>query len=472
MRRNVPNTYMLRSKRMRDWKTELALAELIDNAFEDGKGSATVVEITFDDNATTIRDNGHGMPDVNQLSIFGGHDVGKGISKYGVGGSDATAWLGNQITVRTIYEDRIHTYSFDWKESYESGEWPAGYVGQGSPANGEVGTIIIMEGSPARRGRRVTTISEELGRIYATGIRGGRVIRIVDNRRGAHIVTVVQPADPPGLKMRRISGTAAGLPWVGSVGFDPDLRVEYTGAIIGFGFRQIERTRDIFADRAVSGIYVTIDLAGEWADCLDDHKSRLITHRAQLMAAVMEAIAPELAAAERSASIVRNEAVAAIIKSIVADIEIGGSLPVDRQRHSKPYERDEAHPLPHIEQTPQAASNGIKVIGTSGKALSGRLGVCEIGDGTLTVYYNEDHPRVMGWKNDPINRECFSMLICMLVASATAARIAAANDPSSVERLMPRLHHVAGGVSGGDVDGQFRAIMMLLMGTKRSGALS
>lgn len=282
----TPKPRMLIGVQSQKWTVSGAIAELIDNSFGSGRGNASIVKITYDaiDKTLTVVDNGQGMEYIGRLFQLGntiGHTAGD-IGHFGSGGTQAIIWLAEWVVVATERKNKVMQDRVRWSEIFNmedfrdiavSNEWREGHWSQLSEYGH--GTIIQLKLLKTRR-IHVSNVIRDLSRLFAPGLRKGKRIIWCEQRSG-EIVDQRSLADPFELSAEPedivrfdivLEYAGMHLPVHGVVSFDANTSHADSWIRIGFGHREILRTRDCFKsdNEAFAGIGVSgwLDLGDGW----------------------------------------------------------------------------------------------------------------------------------------------------------------------------------------------------------------
>src|SRR6516164_1784467 len=169
------------------------LSEAIDNSFAEGAGDADRVTIIIGNESITVEDNGCGIDDLNKLVALGSSGSYSAISDIGQYGQGTKCWMGlaKKLEVRTIHNSLLHEHVFDmgpiWRALKKglNDRWPNEYKGKGKATTQVSGTRIMLlnlvKGGPKII---VPSLVEELSRRYWAAIQAGKLITMIDARRG------------------------------------------------------------------------------------------------------------------------------------------------------------------------------------------------------------------------------------------------------------------------------------------------
>jgi anti-sigma regulatory factor (Ser/Thr protein kinase) len=347
--RLTPLPHIIKSIRALNWNLAGALMELIDNSLQHGKAKEITIVI---DNATgiAINDNGIGVDDINRIFRLGdasAYDDLAQIGQYGVGATNATIYLGDNVQVQTVRDGRKHIMSVDWAEVDRSHLWPLRYKGVGTVAKrNERGTQILIRNMPQYY-QLVSTerAARDMALIFAPALRAGAKIWLYHQLgNGRRQLIEIAPFTPVDLTDEmQISGeiqTIRGpLRWSGRAGLSASLVDKYNGVHIAFQHRVIETTRDPFQGRSAPTLYVEVQLdhTTPWKHMLAQHKDKVVRERDPLMDSIFTAIEPLLKRSEKHAeSLALNAMLAPIENDINKALRSAGILAVDPEEEPTP----------------------------------------------------------------------------------------------------------------------------------------
>jgi len=422
-----------------------ALYELVDNSFDEDSGNASEVHITWDrkTRVMSVLDNGAGMDDIADLFTLGkGKEHGeRGISMYGVGGSEALLYLGDKIVLCTLRGGLTSFDLVDWGKCIRTVEFPdvdnkwrkatSVNVVPELLAHGH-GTMISFKVLGEHRivdGEQRAPIQREIARTYAAGLRAGKVI----TWNGDHlrpwepgVVTDVHEFDVvvrDTMKAHVVVGRCEGVD------------VSYYRMTVNFGYRRVEDTKEAFGKYSGVGAVGRIDLGMEWKPYLTTTKNGFKDDelRAELYAAVyagMKDFLEELSA-ERRQTLIANLALN-LEKKLggLFRVEVKGRGP-DKQPRKKPEQKEAEEEEPE----PQPPRKGVTVIhlqAVNEAELPGRLVEADVAEGRpIVAKINVDQEVVKtALDQRPINQ----MLLIYMIVSEMAKEL------SGQQPLLVKMH--------------------------------
>jgi Histidine kinase-, DNA gyrase B-, and HSP90-like ATPase len=452
----TPKPRMLIGVQNQRWNVSGALAELIDNAFGPGRGNAGVVKITYDatDRTLTVEDDGQGMDYIGQLFQLGntiGHTAGD-IGHFGSGGTQAIIWLPEWVRVATQRNNKVMMDRIRWSEIFAmedfrdvavSNEWKKGHLS----ALGKLGhgTIIHMKLLKARK-INTSNVIRDLSRLFAPGLRHGKQI-IWCQQRSGEVIEERQLDDPfeatsqPENTVRFdivIDRDGEHLPVHGVVLFNENTSHADSLIRVGFGYREIMRTRDCFKseDEAFAGIGVSgwLDLGEGWQPYLSTTKDTFNDQPLYdaLMLHVFEKIRALLLRAEQQTvdfeldnlAIGLEIALEKTMKMKVTVTRDPGPNP-DPGPGPNPNPEPSTHkPIPDPEGDEEApATARIRLVKQDDDDMMGAL--ARAGDDPLGIYVdiNQEHVYVReAMRQRPINSAALNLMIITEIAALLAEK--------------------------------------------------
>jgi Histidine kinase-, DNA gyrase B-, and HSP90-like ATPase len=308
------------------WSAAGAISELVDNSFGDARGDANKVVIIYDkrERKLTVRDDGKGMNRIGSLFQLG-NTVGwspSDIGQFGSGGTMALLWLASEVRIYTMRDGKVMHDHIRWKDHQDeypqvSDEWedPTRNTPTALRELGH-GTQIEMR---IRRKRSIKEdqIQRELSRMYAPGLRRGKVIEWVtissrnrDYKQTLRGESFPMPNDQSKVVRFRVSipSDSGELQASGLAALVEDLPWHQSFISVGFGHRVVMTTRECYqssdGDRSYGGAglagYVDL-IGGGWKPKLSMTKDDIDdAHvRARLMHQIFLKIEPLLQQTEQ-----------------------------------------------------------------------------------------------------------------------------------------------------------------------------
>jgi len=438
---------MILSKRMADHKPHDMICELVDNALD---ADAKRVWIELGARSITVADDGTGMEDINDALRFGkGTRAGRRggvLGRYGVGMTDALCKLGPRAEVATLRQGGLRRLRVDWEECLRNEHFP--YLDESRPARAR--ELPLFDGIPVASGTRVRIHGQapgihldKLHRLlterYTPGIWQGRELLL---RREGQPWLAVEDMDPGRLvDVLEYDGAVDGMPYHVYGGLMVERRVVYNRTFIGFAYRFVEDTTELF--KGVSAAHLQVFLGEEWRECLGTHKNRLETKREELFADILARAQDWLAAAARRTEALELESLALELEDYLArTADPGGDGPAAAAaRRARTASRRAAAERPA--RTPRATTGraggepgaprrrGIRVAWDPALRQIAELRAAD--DGETYVTLNPDDARIRALRE---RRDCPALVH---IVSAFVAQYAALGDESARRVLRPAI---------------------------------
>lgn len=188
-----PRPSLLNGLRQANLTWNVALAELIDNAFDAG---ATRAEISFGPGKQVqVGDDGNGCPSPLRMLTLGDHvhQSSTKLGRYGVGLKTAACWLWGIVDIETTHHEMTRKLTLDWGKLAKQDTWEIPDILEHS-ANGRRGTKIrlhnIARGIPSDYNRLV----DDLAYLFTPGLLQGKQIRFSFPRKPPRLA---YPYDAP-----------------------------------------------------------------------------------------------------------------------------------------------------------------------------------------------------------------------------------------------------------------------------------
>jgi hypothetical protein len=441
----TPVAHMILSKRMADHKPHDMICELVDNAFD---ADAKRVWIELGRRGITVGDDGSGMEDIDDAVRFGkGTRAGRRggvLGRYGVGMTDALCKLGPRAEVVTLREGVLRKLRVDWEECLRNAHFP--YLCDTKPqaARGlalfddlavAAGTRVRIHGEAP--GIHVDKLRRLLTERYTPGIWQGREIYL---RRETQDWVVIEDMDPgPLTDVIEYDGAIDGFPYHVYGGLMTRRNVVYNRAFIGYAYRFVEETTELF--KGVSTAHLQVFLGEEWKECLGTHKNRVERKRDELFEDIRSRAKEWLAAAEHKAEAIQLESLALELEEYL-------------ERMSEPHGADAVMPAPQRKDGKRRPAGSARertrrTEGTGGDERSARsprgiqitwdpalrqMGELRVAEGgEFAVALNPDDPRIRGLRE---RRDCPGLVH---IISAYVAQYAALSDANAKQVLRPRI---------------------------------
>jgi hypothetical protein len=434
---------MILSKRMADHKPHDMICELVDNAFD---AEAKRVWIELGRRSITVGDDGTGMADIDDAVRFGkGTRVGRRggvLGRYGVGMTDALCKLGPRAEVVTLRGGALRKLRVDWEECLRNDHFP--YLADLKPQPSR--EIELFAGVSSPTGTRVRIHGEapgihleKLRRVlterYTPGIWEGREILV---RREGQDWIAVEDMDPGRLtEVIEYDGVVEGLRYHLYGGLMTHRNVIYNRAFIGYAYRFVEETTELF--KSLSTVHIQVFLGEEWKECLGTHKNRVERMREPLFDDIRSRTKDWLAAAERKAEALQLASLALELEEYLARMaephggDVTTAVRSRAKLRRKPAATTERSPAEQDaaagEQQSSTRRRGIQITWDAALRQMGELRVSD--DGEVAVTLNPDDPRLRGLRE---RRDCPGLVH---IISSYVAQYAALSEENAKRLLRP-----------------------------------
>ncbi len=425
-REATPVAHMILSKRMADHKPHDMICELVDNALDADAGR---VWIELGRRGVTVADDGSGMEDINDAIRFGkGTRAGRRggvLGRYGVGMTDALCKLGPRAEVTTLRDGELRRLRVDWEECLRGGHFP--YLEEGRPRRSS--EITLFDGLSSRSGTRVRIHGQppgihldKLRRLlterYTPGIWQGReifVCREGPRRQQAPDLgpewLVVEDMDPGPLSdVIEYDGEIDGRSYHVYGGLMTRRSVDYNRAFIGYAYRFVEETTELF--KGLSTAHLQIFLGEAWRECLGTHKNRLEKGREELFEDIRARAKDWLDAAARKAEALQLTSLALELEDYLKRMEEsrGADSVAAVPRESSPREKTSGASRQSRSRPAEGSAGsdatakphrGIQITWDPALRQMGELRVGD--DGEILVILNPDDARIRALRE---RRDC------------------------------------------------------------------
>lgn len=448
-REATPVAHMILSKRMADHKPHDMICELVDNAFD---AEAKRVWIELGRRSITVCDDGAGMEDIDDAVRFGkGTRVGKRggvLGQYGVGMTDALCKLGPRAEVVTLHGGEVRKLRVDWEECLRNGHFP--YLSDAKPQRAR--ELELFDGESVTSGTRVRIHGEapgfQLDRLrrllterYTPGIWQGREISV---RREGQEWLGIEDMDPGKLiDILEYDGAIDGLPYHVYGGLMTSRNVVYNRTFIGYAYRFVEETTELF--KGISTAHMQVFLGDAWRECLGTHKNRVERKRDELFEDIRSRAKDWLASAERRAEALQLSSLALELEEYIGRMgEPQGTelvTPARREsaegrQRSRARARSQAREgAPAGAQQTGTRRRGIQIAWDAALRQMGELRVTD--DGDVMVILNPEDRRIRGLRE---RRDCPGLVH---IISAYVAQYAALSDANARRVLRPSIFRAA-----------------------------
>ena len=447
-REATPVAHMILSKRMADHKPHDMICELVDNAFD---ADAKRVWIELGRRSITVGDDGSGMEDIDDAVRFGkGTRAGRRggvLGRYGVGMTDALCKLGPRAEVVTLRDGQVRKLRVDWEECLRNDHFP--YLCELKPQPSR--ELVLFDGIGVSAGTRVRIHGEppgihldKLRRLlterYTPGIWQSREIFV---RRETQDWLVIEDMDPGELSdVIEYDGAIDGLPYHVYGGLMTRRNVVYNRTFIGYAYRFVEETTELF--KGVSTAHLQVFLGEAWKECLGTHKNRIERKREELFEDIRSRAKDWLAAAERKAEALQLQNLALELEDYLERMsEPHGADAVAPSAQRRGGARRAAGGRERARQAEGSAGDersarskrGIQISWDPALRQMGELRVAD--DGEIGVALNPDDPRIRALRE---RRDCPGLVH---IISAYVAQYAALAEANAKQVLRPGIVRAA-----------------------------
>jgi hypothetical protein len=444
-REATPVAHMILSKRMADHKAHDMICELVDNAFD---ADAKRVWIELGRRSITVGDDGCGMEDINDAIRFGkgtrSQRRGGVLGRYGVGMTDALCKLGPRAEIKTLRGGGLRKLQVDWEECLRNDHFP--YLDEGRPRRSQ--EIPLFDGLSFASGTRVRIPPgihlDKLRRLlterYTPGIWADREIFV--RREGQEWLTVEDMDPGPLSDVIEYEGEIQGMPYHVYGGLMTQRNVVYNRTFIGYAYRFVEETTELF--KGLSTAHLQVFLGDAWKECLGTHKNRLERFREELFEDIRSRAKDWIAAAARKAEALQLTSLALELEEYLtkmadprgADTVVsvpGGSAPGRGGGGIRKRSR-EAQRGGGGDETAKPR-RGIAIRWDGALRQMGELTVSD--DGELVVTLNPDDPRIRVLRE---RRDCPGLVH---IISSYVAQFAALGEDNARRVLRPGIVRAA-----------------------------
>jgi len=449
-REATPVAHMILSKRMADHKPHDMICELVDNALD---AHARRVWIELGRRSITVVDDGSGMEDINDAIRFGkgtrAPRRGGVLGRYGVGMTDALCKLGPRAEVTTLRSGALRRLRVDWEECLRNDHFP--YLDEGRPQRSpEItlvdglcagsGTRVRIHGQPS--GSHLDKLRRLLTERYTPGIWDGRELFV---RREGQEWLAIEDMDPGPLSdVIEYDGEIEGMPYHVYGGLMTHRNVVYNRTFIGFAYRFVEETTDLF--KGLSTAHLQVFLGEEWKECLGTHKNRLELKRDELFEDIRGRAKDWLAAAARKAEALQLTSLALELEDYLTRMgEPKGNeavAPGERRKGARKNVpgkrvRPRSQPAEGAPGSDESAKprRGIQIAWDRALRQMGELTVSD--DGEVLVTLNPDDARIRVLRE---RRDCPGLVH---IISAYVAQYAALGEETARRVLRPGIVRAA-----------------------------
>lgn len=261
-------------------------------------------------------------------------------------------------------------------------------------------------------------------------------------RREGQDWLAVEDMDPGRLTdVIEYDGEIDGMPYHVYGGLMTQRNVVYNRTFIGYAYRFVEETAELF--KGISTAHMQVFLGEAWKECLGTHKNRLELRREELFEDIRARAKDWLAAAERKAEALQLRSLALELEEYLARMaqaqgdEAAAPTAPARRAARAPAGAREAGP-PRRPRTSEAegtagtdettkARRGIQIVWDGALRQMGELRVSD--DGEITVALQPDDPRIRALRE---RRDCPGLVH---IISAHVAQYAALGEENARQVL-------------------------------------
>jgi len=443
---------MILSKRMADHRPHDMICELVDNALD---ADAKRVWIELGRRSIAVSDDGAGMQDINDAIRFGkGTKLerrGGILGRYGVGMTDALCKLGPRAEITTLHAGGLRRLRVDWEQCLREGHFP--YLDESRPRKTRAleateglqvgsGTRVAIHGQPP--GVHLEKLRRLLTERYTPGIWQGRELFL---RREGQDWLAIEDMDPGELvDVIEYDGEVEGLTYHVYGGLMTRRNVVYNRAFIGYAYRFIEDTTELF--KGVSTAHLQVFLDDAWKECLGTHKNRIEQHREALFEDIRSRAKDWLVAAAQKSEALQLTNLALELEDYLARMARARGkdsvVPSMQPRKGRDKAAEDRKPRPSESQgeasddATAARPRGIAIAWDPALRQMGELRVSE--DGEVVVALNPEDGRIRALRE---RHDCPGLVH---IISAYVAQFAALSEENA--RCVLRRGVVAGAEPG------------------------
>jgi len=270
---------------------------------------------------------------------------------------------------------------------------------------------------------------------YTPGIWQSREILV---RREGQEWLAIEDMNPGHLvETLEYDGAIDGMPYHVYGGLMTRRNVVYNRAFIGYAYRFVEETTELF--KGISTAHLQVFLGDAWRECLGTHKIRVERKRDELFDDIRSRAKDWLAAAERRAEALQLSSLALELEEYLERMgEPGGAEPVAPVRRdgatTRPPSRARERSQPQEgsaagDQHSTTRRRGIQIAWDPALRQMGELRVTD--DGEIMVVLNPDDRRIRGMRD---RRDCPGLVH---IISAYVAQYAALSEENAKRVLRP-----------------------------------
>jgi hypothetical protein len=172
--------HVLEDKRNRPLGWKVALAELVDNAFD---AAATRVVIDFrGPRGLVVTDDGNGCGNIERMLTIADHvhTASTRLGRYGVGLKDAGCWLWGELSIETVHRGVTMAARVNWPALVKQNTWELDDPICYQPSNDLPRGTRLAFSKYERPNPAIDQLAADLGYTFAPGISQGRQVVIVN----------------------------------------------------------------------------------------------------------------------------------------------------------------------------------------------------------------------------------------------------------------------------------------------------
>lgn len=405
----VPSPAMIRRTISSDDLTvDRCISELVDNAFGPAAGDADNVTITFEADRIIFEDDGRGTENMAALFKYAespSRSDPNEIGQYGIGAKEAFIWLGKKTRVVSYCGNIAKRAELNWDKIKDLPEWPPLSVDEHEVEVGRrTGTSIEIIGLRNIKRFRTLPLVKKLGETYASALRAGKTITVINTRKGYELEEV-QPFLPEGLSdVETLEGEVGGKRYTIQIGILSEVYRQNSGIRFCFGHRVIEKRTVLNGKSLPARIFGYVELDRAWKFHLGANKVS-VRDSDELEEDIERLCSEKLRLADEYESEIFLEKIAADLSVAVSKVlrkDADGNLLGARAEPKSEGTRTRKHPAPPMtqvtvdgmpaseEEKPRASGLQIKIV-SWGDGDVGRITENDLG---MLAEVNKDSPLI------------------------------------------------------------------------------